>query len=71
MGFVRCAYCGEIIGVYERARVTAQDRRVREGSPLTLGDELERPGAAVLHERCFSARGEREQGGADPSDPPL
>ncbi len=59
--------CGDIIGAYESARVIAQDGRVREGSPLTLGDELERPGAAVLHERCFSARGEHEQRGADRS----
>jgi hypothetical protein len=65
MGVVRCVYCGEIVGVYERAPVIAREGQVREGSPLTLGDELT-PGAAVLHEHCFFARGEREHGAEGP-----
>lgn len=66
---VRCAFCGEIVGVYEPACLIEADGRVREGSRLTLRAELERPGAVVLHAGCFSARREREQDGGGHSPP--
>jgi hypothetical protein len=66
---VTCVCCGEIVGVYEPACVIEEDGRVRQGSRLTLGAELERPGAVVLHARCFAARRAREQGGGGHSRP--
>ena len=69
MDVVSCSFCGEIVGVYEPACLIDADGRVREGSRLTLSAELERPGAVVLHARCFSARLERDGGGHSPPAP--
>lgn len=51
----RCAHCGEVVGVYEPARLLLPDGTHYSGSPLTLEDRLPLPGATVLHERCFEA----------------
>jgi hypothetical protein len=51
----RCAHCGEIIGVYEPARLALPDGTERHGSPLTLGDQLSTPDSVVVHERCYEA----------------
>ena len=50
METLRCALCGEIIGVYEPARARAPTER--RGSRLTLRDELRAPGTIAIHERC-------------------
>jgi hypothetical protein len=52
VGRPRCAHYGEIVGVYEPARLLVPDGSDRHGSPLTLGDQIEAPGSTVLHERC-------------------
>jgi hypothetical protein len=49
----RCAHCGELIGVYEPARLLLPDGTERRGSPLTFADHLGAPGTLVVHERCF------------------
>ena len=49
----RCAYYGDIVGVYEPARLLLSEGTELGGSPLTLGDELHTPGAIVVHERCY------------------
>lgn len=51
----RCAHCGEIVGVYERARLLLPDGTERYGSARTLRDELETPGGIIVHERCYDA----------------
>ncbi|MGZ4183580.1 MAG: hypothetical protein ACXVUL_23195 [Solirubrobacteraceae bacterium] len=71
MDVVRCAFCGDIVGVYEPACLIEEDGRVREGSRLTLGAELERPGVVVLHAGRFAARRERERDGGGHSPPAL
>jgi hypothetical protein len=48
----RCAQCGEVIGVYEPVLVAFDDGTMCEGSLLTVGDALDRPGTAILHEAC-------------------
>ncbi|HEX5923141.1 MAG TPA: hypothetical protein VFY45_04875 [Baekduia sp.] len=52
METLRCALCGEIIGVYEPARAIMGDGTERRGSRLTLRDELRAPGTIAIHERC-------------------
>jgi hypothetical protein len=47
-----CPYCGEVIGVYEPARVVLEDGNHVPGSLLTLRPELQTPGAVAVHERC-------------------
>lgn len=47
-----CAYCGEIVGVYEPTWLLLPDGSDQHGSALTLGDELEAPGGIVVHEHC-------------------
>jgi hypothetical protein len=49
----RCAYCGEIVGVYERARLLLADGSDRRGSPPTFGDARHAPGASVVHKGCY------------------
>ena len=48
-----CAYCGEIIGVYEPIRVLLPDASERHGSLLELEAELQAPGVIVVHEGCY------------------
>ena len=64
---MRCVHGGEIVGVYEPVCVIEEDGRLHEGSRLTLGAELERPGILVVHKGCLAARGEPKRDGADPS----
>ena len=52
MDRLRCAHCGDIIGVYEPMRLLAPDGTDRRGSRLTLGDQLDVPGSTALHEYC-------------------
>jgi hypothetical protein len=47
-----CPCCGEVIGVYEPARVILGDGTELKGSPLTLRSECQTPGSVVVHERC-------------------
>jgi hypothetical protein len=51
----RCAYCDEIIGVYEPVRVMLVDGSELIGSMLTLGEQLQTPGSCALHDRCYDA----------------
>lgn len=48
----RCAYCHEIIGVYEPVSVMLGDGTELKGSSPTLGDQLKAPGSVVLHAGC-------------------
>jgi hypothetical protein len=50
---VICVHCGEIVGVYEPARLVLGDGSDRRGSLLTFGDELDVAGAIVVHEWCY------------------
>jgi hypothetical protein len=65
----RCAYCHDIIGVYEPVRVMQRDGTELRGSSLTLGDQLEAPGSVALHARCYDpfehgrSQGRAEAGG--------
>ena len=49
---VRCVHCGEVVGVYEPARLLLSDGTERPGSLLGLGELLQAPRAVVVHERC-------------------
>ena len=49
----RCAYCDEIIGVYEPVHVMLGDGTELKGSSLTLGDQLKALGSVALHARCY------------------
>jgi hypothetical protein len=51
-----CSHCGDLIGVYEPARVILEDGSDLKGSVLTLGFELQPPGSSLVHERCYAAR---------------
>ncbi len=51
----RCVHCGEIVGVYEPARLLLSDGTERHGSALTLRDQLKTPGGIIVHERCYEA----------------
>ena len=55
----RCAYCGEIVGSYEGARVLMADGTELKGSFLTLGEKLELPGSVALHARCYDLHEQR------------
>lgn len=66
---LRCARCGDIIGVYEPTWVLGGDAGSLQGSWLTLRDELQPPGSTALHERCYQqdqpdsgASGSRREG---------
>lgn len=49
----RCVHCGDIVGVYEPARLLLADGTERHGSALTLGAELGTPCGVLVHERCY------------------
>jgi hypothetical protein len=51
-----CPYCGDVIGVYEPARVILDDGSDLTGSLLTLHLELQSPGSSLVHERCYAER---------------
>ena len=55
MDHLRCVRCQDIIGVYEPMRVILGDGRVRAGSRLTLGSELQGTESLVFHEHCHLA----------------
>jgi len=48
----RCAYCHELIGVYEPVSLMLGDGIELKGSSLTLGDQLKAPGSVALHAGC-------------------
>ena len=48
----RCAHCGEIIGVYEPARLQLADGTTLRVSPSTLWAEPVAPGSVLLHATC-------------------
>jgi len=52
---LRCAHCGDVIGVYEPLRVILSDGAELNGSRLTLGTELESEGRLAFHERCYGS----------------
>ena len=56
MSFPRCAQCGDVIGVYEPARVTLADGTELRGSWVTLRSALELTGISAVHEHCYHAR---------------
>lgn len=63
-----CAYCGEIVGVYEPIRVLLPGAGVLDGSLLKLEAELQAPGVMVVHERCYETfMHARDQGSAEPA----
>ncbi len=47
-----CAFCGDVIGVYEPMLAILPDGSAHAGSRLTLCSELEHPNSVALHERC-------------------
>ncbi len=49
---LRCAACGEVIGVYEPMLAILPDGSERAGSRLTLDSELEHRTSVAVHERC-------------------
>jgi hypothetical protein len=51
----RCVHCGEIVGVYEPARLLLSDGTEQHGSRLTLGEELGMLGGILVHEHCYQA----------------
>jgi len=51
----RCVHCGEIIGVYEPARLVLSDGITLRVSPTTLGAEPLAPGGVLVHESCYRA----------------
>jgi hypothetical protein len=64
----RCAYCHEIIGVYDPVRVMLRDGTELKGSSLTLGEQLKAPGSLALHARCYDAfQQRRKPARADPA----
>jgi hypothetical protein len=48
----RCAHCGDIIGVYEPARLRLADGTTIGVPPLTLWAEPVASGSVVLHATC-------------------
>lgn len=54
MDRLRCDRCGEIIGVYEPARLVLPDGRCICGSALTLRGQARAAGTVVLHEACYA-----------------
>jgi hypothetical protein len=56
-----CPYCGDVIGVYEPARVIFDDGSELQGSLLTLRSELDTPGSIAVHERCCGELGSDRQ----------
>jgi hypothetical protein len=61
-----CAYCGEIMGVYEPIRVLLPDASERHGSLLKLEVELQVPGVFAVHEGCYEMFMQaRERGSAE------
>lgn len=52
---LRCAHCGDVIGVYEPTRVTLADGTTMNGACLTLRPELDQPDSVALHEHCYRA----------------
>jgi hypothetical protein len=56
-----CPYCGDVIGVYEPARVIFGDGSELQGSLLTLRSELDTPGSIAVHERCCGELGSDRQ----------
>lgn len=61
----RCVHCGEIVGVYEPARLLLSDGTEQHGSRLTLRDQPGPLGGILVHERCGDAfRRERGDGPA-------
>ena len=56
MDRLRCPYCGDVIGVYEPARVVLDEGSELAGSLLTLRSELQTSGSVMFHERCYGER---------------
>jgi hypothetical protein len=52
MNRLRCALCGEIIGVYELIWVRLADGSECAGSLLSLDVEPHAPNSVAIHERC-------------------
>lgn len=53
MSRLLCAHCGDIVGVYEPSRLLLSDGTEHCGSPLTLGELPQTPGAIIVHEHCY------------------
>ena len=51
--FPRCAVCGEVVGVYERAVMVLEGGGLAHGSLLALNDRDVRD---LYHEPCFPLR---------------
>ena len=63
---LRCQHCGEIVGVYEPARLVLSDGTNWRGSPLTFDVAVEAHGAIVVHERCYKAFDTEARADAEP-----
>jgi hypothetical protein len=55
----RCAYCGEVIAVYEPMPLILSDGGEVEGSRLTLRAELESERSVALHQGCYRLKADR------------
>ena len=62
-GWLCWARCGDVIGVYEPARVIFDDGSELPGSLLTLHSELETPESIAVHERCYGKLDSDRQNG--------
>jgi hypothetical protein len=51
--FLRCAMCGDRIGVYEPIWLELPDGELRRTSYLNLGDHPEHEGARLWHFDCL------------------
>jgi hypothetical protein len=60
---VYCANCRDVIGMYEPIIVVLSDGRMRHGSRLTLGPELDEEGSMVVHAQCDGVEVEPWGGG--------
>jgi hypothetical protein len=63
---LRCVHCGEVVGVYEPARVLLSDGTEQHGSRLTLRAQLGTPGVILVHERCHDAYTQERGDGPGP-----
>ncbi len=71
MEHLRCASCGNVIGVYEPMLVMLPDGSEHVGTRLTLDSELEHPQSVALHEHCHRSGGAGSARGAQSRGPGI
>jgi len=52
MDRVHCDHCGDVVGVYEPARLQLADGTARSGSLVSFDELLTASGGIVVHGRC-------------------